>query len=116
MTAANDWIKLTSLPTKYEADLLAGRLRQAGIRPRIVKATDDPAGWLKAWGGSGGHVEMYVPASDKSAARDVLGESRASASSNDARSYHHRIQVIGRGLILLAIGSIVVALLAEALR
>jgi len=113
---ANGWAKLTSLPSKHEADLLAGRLREAGIRARIVKATDDPAGWLRAYGGSGGLFHMYVPVARKRAARQLLVGSRASRSAGVDRSYHRPILIIGRGLLVLAMGSVVAFFLFDALR
>lgn len=113
MTKAGGWSKLTSLP-QHEADLLAGRLKAAGIRSKMVKATDDPAGWLKAFG-PGGRFDMYVRASDKGAARKVLAEGGGGGSRSSDRSHHRAIKLIGRALLALALGAAVVALLFEPL-
>jgi hypothetical protein len=111
-----EWTKLTSLPSKYEADLLAGRLRQQGIRSRIVKSRDDPAGWLKAYGDSSGFFDMYVPAAERNAARRLLIESSSPRSSRVLHPNHRFIHLIGRALLVLSMLSIVVVFLVNVLK
>lgn len=106
---ADDWTKLTSLPTRHEANLLAGRLRQAGIRSQVMKATDDSAGWLKAFGTDSGLFHIYVPAAKAGAAKQKLVGSTSSKPGR-ARSDRRAVQVVGRVLIFLALVGVVVAL------
>lgn len=112
---ADEWTKLTSVPSKYEANLLAGSLREAGIPSRIVKATTDPSGWLKAYGTSHGVFNMYVPATKRRVARHLLLELGSSESPHADRSYHGLIRLIGRGLLALVMGLFVAMLVLEAL-
>ena len=87
----HEWTKVTSLASKHEADLLAGRLKAAGIRTRITKATDDPAGWLKAYGGSfGGSFGVHVPAAKAGAARAILAETGSSRPRSGGDRQAHR--------------------------
>lgn len=113
---ADEWTKLTSLPGKYEADLLVGRLKEAGIQARTGKSPKDPAGWLTAYGSSGGPFDVYVPAAKTGVARQLLVESSPSGHPSEGRLYHRLVQVVGRGLILAGILALIATLLLQALR
>lgn len=110
------WTKLTSLPSKAEADLFAGRLRAEGIRSRINKVDRGPAGWLSAYGNPVGPVDIYVPIDDASAARKILAEVGPSHRGPGIHSSHRTLQLVGRGLLAIAILAIVITLLSAALR
>jgi hypothetical protein len=65
MPLPDEWTKLTSLTSKYEADLLAGRLQEEGIPTQTAKAPGNPAAWLTAFGNPRGLFDVYVPAAEK---------------------------------------------------
>lgn len=111
----DEWTKLTSVSSKYQADLLAGRLRQAGMDAGITKATNDPAGWLTAYRSSAGLFDLYVPAAEHSAARQLLVELGPSEPRPVDRSSHRSIRLIGRGLLALVMVSVVALFLFDAL-
>jgi hypothetical protein len=102
-----EWTKLTSLP-KYEADLLAGRLKEEGIPAQTSKATNDPAGWLKAYGAFSGPVDVYVAAAKTGAARKLLA--RLNPPEPEERPRRRPIEIIGRILILAVIAALLGAL------
>ena len=110
------WTRLTSLSTKYEADLLAGRLRKAGIRARITRSPSAPAAWLSAIGNPGGPIEVHVPAKEAKSSREILREVKAPRHAPYGSSRLGAIRSIGRGLIAFALISVVVLLLFQALR
>ena len=110
------WTRLTSLSTKHEADLLAGRLRKAGIRSRVTRSSSAPAAWLSAIGNPGGPIEVHVPAKEAKASREILRGVKSPKHAPYGSSRLGAIRSIGRGLIVLALMSVVVLLLFEALR
>lgn len=111
-----EWTKLTSLSSAYEADLLAGRLRKAGIRARTTRSPDAPAAWLSAVGNPSGPIDVYVPVTEAKAARQLLRDVNSSTHTRSGTSSHRNIQLVGRGLIAISLIAVVGAVLFEALR
>ncbi len=111
-----EWTKLTSLPSAYEADLLAGRLKKGGIEARTMRSTDAPAAWLTSVGNPSGPIEIYIPANDEKAAREILRELDTPGPGRTGPSRHRAIQFIGRGMIAIALIGLVITMLVETLR
>jgi hypothetical protein len=114
MPVAEEWTKLTSLPSKYEADLLAGRLQEEGIPTQTTKAPGDSAAWLNAYGDPRGLFEVHVPAAKKGDAGQLLRELSSSEQATIDRSFHRPIQLVGRGLLLVALIGLIAAFVRSA--
>jgi hypothetical protein len=67
----NELVRLTIVPSESEAEILRGLLATEGIES-IQRPTDFAAGALDGWA-AGGARELLVRASDRDAARELIG-------------------------------------------
>lgn len=109
------WTKLTSLPSKHEADLFAGHLEQAGIQVRMNKSSQDSATWLTALGTPAGPVDVYVPSDKVHEAREIPSEVDLSLPASGEGPLHPTFQLTGRVLLAFALIALVLGLLSNAL-
>ena len=70
--SAVEWVKLAAVADIYEAELIAGRLAEAGIGSETKKGPDAPGAWLTGSQSSLGPIELYVPSDRVAEARNVL--------------------------------------------
>lgn len=109
-------MKLTSVSTSYEADLLAGNLRTEGIKARVSRSPEAPGGWLTSIGNQSGPFDLYVPADKGPAARKHLVTKGPSAHPSHAHSHRRTIRFVGRGLLIVSMIVVVAVLLSSLLR
>ena len=110
-----EWAKLTSVSSTYEADLLAGRLEDAGIGSRTAKGAGAPGAWLTGSVNPFGPVDVYVSAVDVDAARKLLPTPIASEDSSAADSPRGSIHLVGTVLVVVVVVTVIAAVLADVL-
>jgi hypothetical protein len=110
-----DWTKLASLTNTYEADLLAGRLQDAGIGSQLIKSANAPGAWLTGGENSFGPIDLYVPADRLEAARKLLPATPATSDRTAERSPRSKLRVIGAVIVTLSIVAGAVAAVTDAL-
>jgi hypothetical protein len=66
---------VATVGSRVEGELIAGLLRSSGLRAAVI--TDDAGGQEPQWQLAG--VQVLVPASDETAARELLSTSDGSA-------------------------------------
>ena len=109
-----DWTKLTSANNSYEADLLSGRLEQAGIGSRTTKGVDAPGAWLTGGENPFGPIDVYVPANQIDAARKLLPT--ATEVSADVRPSPPRtMQIVGAILVVLSVVAVLATVFNDVL-
>jgi hypothetical protein len=69
-----DWVEVVDAHNEPEAELIAGRLREAGIEPQLVPSSHSPGAWLTGSRPQWIPVRIYVPADRADEARRLLDE------------------------------------------
>ena len=67
-----EWVKLITATDTYEAELIAGRLEEAGIGSQTKKGSDAPGAWLTGSQNALGPIEVYVPSDRATEAHNLL--------------------------------------------
>ncbi|HVM36339.1 MAG TPA: DUF2007 domain-containing protein [Actinomycetota bacterium] len=110
-----DWTKLASLTNIYEADLLAGRLQEAGIGSQTIKSANAPGAWLTGSENSFGPIDLYVPADRLDAARKLLPAATAPSDRAAERSPRSKMRIVGAVVVTLSLVAGAVAAVTDAL-
>jgi Putative prokaryotic signal transducing protein len=69
-----DWVEVVDAHNEPEAELIAGRLREAGIEPQLVASSHSPGAWLTGSRPQWIPVRIYVPADRADEARRLMDE------------------------------------------
>ena len=80
-SAPGGWEMAAEVARRYEAELIAGWLRESGIEARIVDKSfrQEPLPTVRSFA----IVRVYVPAAQADEARRILAEAEASAGPED---------------------------------
>jgi hypothetical protein len=67
-----DWVEVADAHNEPEAELIAGRLREAGIEPHLAPSSHSPGAWLTGSRPQWTPVRIEVPADRADEARRLL--------------------------------------------
>jgi hypothetical protein len=69
-----DWVVVVDAHNEPEAELIAGRLREAGIEPQLVPSSHSPGAWLTGSRPQWIPFRIEVPADRADEARHLMDE------------------------------------------
>jgi hypothetical protein len=104
----SDWVEVVDAYNEPEAELAAGRLREAGIEPQLVPSSHSPGAWLTGSRPQWIPVRILVPADRAAEARRLLDEIAGSEEPEPGPRPPARSWMWGLALMVLAVIVIVI--------
>ena len=109
------WAKVISVKDSFQADLLVGRMREAGLDARAEKGADAPGAWLTGSQNPFGPIDILVPRDELESARELVEsiEPTARPTPEPEPSSGRMLKLVAGVVVVATIVAIVVAAISE---